>query len=351
MSENKKKSVLNKTLMVLSALLVLAVILVPIIDKNFKSSLLPELTDFAVDKPDDVDRIYMKTKDGPNSFVDLKKQADGTWTVNDSFQAADGKVRLLLYEYMARLKMKNPIPKEGVENVKRDMIANATKVVIYKKGKMYKTYYVGSNTADELATFMYLEGSAVPFAVHIPGFMGYLNVVYNANPKAWKSTKIFQTDIKQIQKVTLNYFAEPEHSFQISKAENRFEIHSLTKNITKTTEPNLGFVKQYVATFENLTYEGALEGGAKRFADSIIKYSQPYAEFQVGNTNKKTTSLKLYLKPVTKETKAQYDENGQELPYDLDRFYGVSDAAPGEVLSVQSFVFKNVLKHYSDFYQ
>ncbi len=352
MSEKiSNKKIWKTSLFVLSMLLVLAVVLIPIIDKQFKSSLLPELKDFAVEQPEEVTKIFMANKESKNSTLTLEKDARGIWMVNNEYPASEDKVKMLIFEYMARLRVKNPIPASGLENVKRSMAANATKVEIYKGTRLDKVYYVGFNAADDMGTHMYMEGSSVPFVVHIPEFRGYLSTVYNLDPKAWKSTRIFNTGVLDLASIRLEYPAETERSFLVSKKDKSLLIEPLLKEVQPKGTLDMNFLKQYAATFESLSYEGFFEGRAKMLADSVVKYSVPYVRMKVTDIKGMATTLDIYLKPVTSETKAQYDEKGNQLPYDLDRYYGVVNGKKEEVVSVQSFVFRNVLKYYDEFYR
>lgn len=350
MSDKKKRSVWSVTLAVLAGLLVLAVIFVPIIDKNFKSTLKPELKEFAIEDPDEVTEIFLASKANEKSYVKLTKEANGKWMVNGEYPAEEEKVKMLLYEYLARFKAKNPIPKAAVDNVIKSMASNAIKVEVYKGTRKDKVFYVGGNAADEMGTHMLLENSSMPFVVHIPGFMGYPSAIFNLNPKKWKSVNLFLTSIVELKTVSVFYPADAGGSFTITKEERELKIVPFEKD--KLRDPHqldIPLLKQYTATFENLTYESVYEGLAAKLADSVVKSTQPYAVIELLRTDGKKHSLKIYKKPVTAES-PQHDNYGNPVDYDLDRFYGVFDGNTVDILSVQSFVFKNILKRYQEFY-
>jgi hypothetical protein len=351
MSELKPKTSGTKKILIgLALALVLAIIDLPLIDRNFKSSLKPELKNFAVENPDAVTKIFLANKTG--NTLTLEKKEGGSWILNGDAPANDEKVNMLLYEYMARIRVKNPIPKDGVENVKRQLAAIAIKVEVYEGDKLSKTYYVGGNTADELGTYMYIEGSSVPFVVHIPGFMGYVSSVYTLDEKRWRSTKLFQTSLLDLKSVVVDYPGNEKNGFTITKEDKNVLIEPLSNEKKPDLALNKEFLKQYTATFENLHFESYFDALAKTFADSVIQATKvPFARIAVTDKNNKTTALRIYKKPVTSETKFQYDAYGNEVDYDLDRFYGILNNKTNEVFSVQSFVFKNVLKNYSDFFE
>lgn len=349
MSDKVKKPIWKRTLFVLAMLLVLAVILIPIIDRNFKSSLRPELKNFAVEEPGEVTRIFMATKANNNAHLELEKNEKGVWMVDDSFPAEEAKVHMLIFEYLARLQPRNPVPQAGLEGVLRSMSANAIKVEIYKDNHLDKVIYVGSNTADELATHMLLENSSMPFAVEIPGFNGYPGAIFNMNPKKWKSTNIFQTDILELSTIKLEYADKPEASFIIKKEDRSLNLEPLKEGVEAKGELDEILLKQYTATFESLTYEGIFENMAAELADTVIKISKPFVRITVTRLDGGSHTLALYKKPVTEDS-PQMDNYGNEVDYDVDRYYGVLDGNTRDILSIQSFVFNNVLKRYSDFF-
>lgn len=335
---------------ILSMLLMLSVIFIPIIDKNFKSTLKPELKNFAVEDPDKVTGIFLASKANEKAYVHLEKNAQGIWMVNGEYPAEEARIKTMLNDYLARLAVKNPIPAAGVESVKRSMATNAIKVEIYKGTKKDKVFYVGGNAADELGTHMILENSSMPFVVHVPGFQGYPGAVFTTNPKKWKSTNIFQTTIVELQSVELHYLSDINASFRIEKKDRTLQISPLFKENELNTPANQTFLKQYAATFENLTYESIFEGLALKLADSVVSASRPYVTIVVTKTDGKKNRLDIYKKPVTAES-PQIDNFGNPATYDLNRFYGVLNGNRTDILSVQSYVFKNILKSYSDFYK
>lgn len=347
---DKKRSVLNKTLMVMSGVLVLAIILIPIIDKNFKQTLKPELTNFAVEDPDQVTEIFMASKANEKSYIKLTKESNGEWMVNGEFPAEKAKVDMFLYEYLAKLKMKNPIPNAGVDGVIKSMAANAIKVEIYKGTKKDKVFYVGSNASDEMGTHMMLENSSRPFVVNIPGFMGYPAAMFVMSPKKWMSLNIFHTSIVEMQSVSVFYPSDAQGSFTVKKEDKTLAIEPFaTGDVKDPAALNMPLLKQYAATFESLNYESIYEGLAAKLADSVVSNSQPYAVVTMNRTDGKVHELKIYKKPVTADA-PQYDNYGNPVNYDLDRFYAILDGNAADILSVQSFVFKNIFKRYEEFF-
>jgi len=344
-----KKKAWKKSLIALLILFILAVLLVPIIDKQYGSTIRPDLTNFAIETPEEVDKIFMASRNSKDDNLLLEKNEQGDWIVNGKYPAEKANVDRLIFEYMARLKMKNPIPETGVEAVKRSMAANAIKVEVYRDKRLFKTYYVGGNAADEMGTHMYLEGSSRPFVVHIPGFEGYPRAMYSLNEKNWLSRNIFQTSILELESIRLEYPGMPkDSSFQISKEDRQLVIRSLGESDFSSREVKTDFLKQYAATFEKLSYEGFYEGLAKKLADSVVKVDQPYVKITLKDKSGVKT-LDIFRKPVTKES-PQIDSYGNPANFDLDRYYAILNGNKEDIAGVQSFVFKNIFFTYGDFF-
>jgi len=151
-----KRNTILLTLVVI-ALGVLAVVLV---SKNGSGTLKPELKDFAVQDTASIDKIFMVKKS--NDQVMLTKE-DGSWIVNDTYPVREEAISLLL-KTIQRVRVKAPVSKSAQDYVLKMMATRNTKVEIYSKEKLIKTYYVGGPTQDQVGTFMMLEGSSVPSA-------------------------------------------------------------------------------------------------------------------------------------------------------------------------------------------
>ncbi|HAD96919.1 MAG TPA: hypothetical protein DCG19_05900, partial [Cryomorphaceae bacterium] len=126
---------------------------------------------FAIKDTGDVDKIIIKDKT-PSEII--LKRDDHHWTVNGSGRAREDAIEILL-ETLYRMEMRNFIPERMQPTVIKRMAVRGKEVQIYKNGKLAKTFYVGTEAHDEMATYMLIKGSDQPFAVHIPGFNGFLS--------------------------------------------------------------------------------------------------------------------------------------------------------------------------------
>lgn len=337
----------RKSLIILPILLIAALVLVPVLDKKRQSTLREDEKHFKVENPEKVSKIFMTKRSGPN--ITLEKQPDGNWMVNGKFNAAPEKMALF-FETLTGIEARNPVGEAAHNNVVEQMISGSVKVEIYeRKKKPSLVYYVGGNTADERGTFMWKENARTVYVVHIPGFIGYLNSRYALAEQDWRTRNIFNAPIQDLKSVTVIYTAAPEASFKAEKTGEEVSITALNNASAPSGKPlNKLFLKQYLAQFGNLHHEGFNRGVSPGYLDSLNK-ATPFCTITTELQNGQTSRLRMYRKPVTKETKSQYDADGRELLFDLDRYFGlINDDL--ELVTLQQFVFKNVLLPYEVFF-
>ena len=94
------------------------------------------------------------------------------------------------------MRIKHPIARSALENIIKRMSIQNTKVDIFQNNKQVKTIYIGGETADQLGTFMMIEGAKEPYVVYIPGFNGYLSSRFSCQEHLWRDKKIFHKKIK-----------------------------------------------------------------------------------------------------------------------------------------------------------
>jgi hypothetical protein len=332
---------IKTSLIVVSILLVIAVITLPLID-YLKKPGLTERKDFAIENVETIDSVFLVNRAG--EFTLLRKQPDGGWTVNNRFNAAPDKIERLL-STVNKIEAKNPVALTAQKAVVADLAISGIKVQIFMKGGETKTYYVGGTTSDEMGTFMYIDGSTVPFVVHIPGFRGYLSPRYSVNSSDWRDKAIFSTPVDKLAGVTVTYPDSAQKSFELVK--NPGNTFTVKQNGQAAPATKQEFAKLYVAQFEKITFEAYLNGYSKNFTDSL-QAAPPRAIITVHHTDGTNVSLRVFYKPITSDTKSLYDDKGNLLVYDSDNYFALIDGNL-ELITVQDFVFRHVFKRYSDF--
>jgi hypothetical protein len=322
----------KKTRYALIAILVLlGIVYVFKFSKNWKTVKIGS-DEIAIQDTASIDHLFLADKNGHT--IDLKKQANNEWKVNDKMMADAAKVNLLLAT-IHDMRVQRPIDETQHNTVVADLSSRGIKIECYSKDENIKTFYIGSETADKIGTFYYEAAKSEPLIVHIPGFVGYLTPRFIISEIKWKDKLVFDDDIQSIESIELTYPTQPNLSFIIRNK----QLLDKQNNVIPTDSNKLKF---YLNSFKGLYHEAYLDFATEKEIDSIKK-STPFCSILLKRTNKQATSLKLYLKKADKRTKEQFDQNNNPIQTDAERFWGIVDDE-NELVSIQTFNFGKILK-------
>lgn len=329
---------MTKNRIIIGLVLVLGVLAVLLVSRNSDSSIKKALRDFAVEDTASVDRVFMVRKD--NKQVTLTRQ-NGHWMVNDRYVARPDAIENLL-KTINRIRVKSPVSESMLDNAVRMLATRNTKVEIYNGKKLLKTIYVGGPTQDQMGTFMMLEGSAVPFVVHIPGFVGYLSSRFFIEETSWKSTQIFNYNFADIRSVSVINADEPGASFKIlSPGENRFAITTPDGAPIPGILDTVG-VRFYISHFEKVNFEFYADSLPQPLRDSLLA-AKPYRtlilEDQAGQS-RRLTAWKRYAN-------GKLDDDGNPKLWDDERMWALLDDKSWVV--IQFYVFKSLFANANNF--
>lgn len=282
---------------------------------NSNSTIRTELRDFAVEDTASIDKIFLADRQGKTVLLERKSSAE--WTVNGKFPARQDKINTLLYT-VKLIEIRSPVGKNLYNYAMKMLSSNSTKVEIYQHKALAKVYYVGDATMDNLGTFMYLEGSSVPFIMHIPGFNGYLTTRYFVAENDWKSRSVFNYFPGSIVQVKVTNFVNPDSSFILE------QLKDSSYSIVKNNGQRLAAIDQskivtYLSAYQNINYEMIFEGIPDRLRDSLLK-NGPFNSVEVKLADGRQKQVSLFRKKFTGETLAPDDE-GIVLDNDPDIFY------------------------------
>jgi hypothetical protein len=305
-----------------------------------KSTMRTELNDFAVEDTASIDRIFLADKSDNNILLEKR---DGKWIVNGLYAAREDAVINLLYT-IKELKVRTPVPKSAFESVVKRLSGNSVKVEIYQGSEeASKIYYVGSSNPDHSGTYMLLENSSVPFVVHMEGLYGFLGPRYFTNVNEWRTHEIFASSMENIKSVEINYPSAPEDNFVLaSTEEGAFGLVDFSSGNFDARVDSLEIFR-YLNLFKKVNFEGFEETKSISFKDSILQ-QVPMAEIKLVNALGFPTDIKLFKKPMPEDSE---DFEGNPIPFDLDRMYGLLNER--DFVVVQYFVFDPILKRRRDF--
>ena len=324
----------TKNTLSILAMCILAFTAVFLVTKYQKSTLKEELSDFAIEDTASIDKIFLSDKDGYKLLLERKTASN--WIVNNSFDARPDAIKILL-ETIKQIKVKAPVGRASFNNVVKKMAVKSTKVEIYQKGKLTKTYYVGGTTEDFLGNYMMIENSSAPFIMHIPGFDGYLYPRYYAIPEMWRSTALYRYKSQDITSIKLEDLKNPKNSWELQQENTKITL----KNFQGNDIPQFDTLKgrELLTQFFNINCEGYVKDIEPERKDSILS-STPRTIFTITTKNGESKQLKCFNKKLLVET---YDMNGKLMDLDVDRFYGMLNNNKKDLLLIQNFVFDNLM--------
>lgn len=309
-----------------------------------KTTLIEEVSNFAIDDKKQVDKIFISGKLTDETVL-LEKQKDDSWLVNGEYPVDNAKLDLLL-NTLKNVKVKYPVSKAQWDYTIKSLSSRGVKTEIYSGNKLLKTLYVGGPTPDHEGTFMYLEGSKEPFVCHIPGFVGYLTPRFITSEQDWRSKIIFRHTAEDIEWVKVEWPEEPNNSFEITN-QNNAELKSTDGKVIKGLNQNK--VNSYLNMFELIAFDGFPLDMKDKDIDSVYNQTTPFFVLTLKARNQVPKKIQLHRKGLKMSSKAQYNELGDILPYELGNYYAFIDDNKSELLQVQDFVFSKLLKKVEDF--
>lgn len=332
----------NRTKILIAIVVLLGAIYFVFVNKpwsNFRS----ERKDFAIKDTSSITKIFLADK--RNHQVLLEQDENGVWMVDGSHRADIGKINLLKAT-MHDVEVRNPLAESEYNSTIAILATNGIKVEFYNKESLIKTIYVGTSTPDNTGTFMMIDGASSPYVTHIPGFVGYLTPRFNVFPIKWKSKEVFTYDWNEIASVEVNYPRMSNFGFLIDNQTKDPVIKRKTD--LSVIETDLNFVRYYLASFNNLYFEGYDEDIDSLVADSIRK-SDPYCIIQLKTKSGVTKRLQVHFKSIDKRTKDRIDlETGKELPFDPEKYIAFIDDEK-DLVYIQHYNFGKLFKHANDF--
>lgn len=332
---------MNKNLAYLFVVIALAIAAYFLVSKKPTSTLSVEETAFAVENINDVQKIFMADMKGNQAILERKEKY---WVINDKYITRPDAIHILL-KTIKNVTIKHPITGKAKNKIIKDLSASHVKVEVYgANNNLLKTYFVGGSTSNNKGTFMIMKDAKNPYVTYIPGFEGYLSTRFFMDEEEWRSRAIFNYSPGKIQSITLDYPASPEHSFIIQRTtDDSLQITALNNRVVKPFNRKL--VTEYLSYFKNITAEAFENDYVKK--DSFTA-SVPYCMITVKDANNRENSIKTWLRPVYRRTKAPFDEKGEQIPYDRDRLFALVNNGQDFTL-IQWYVFGKILRKRIDF--
>lgn len=333
----------NKTLLFI--LCALIVVTAYFIFQSTNTTLKKEFRDFAVKDTAAISKIFIANRNGNSITLERKNKTE--WLLNGKDEPKPDFLKLLL-DGIYKIDVRNKVAKAAYNNVIKSLASSGIKCEIYLNAAQIpsKTYYVGGQTEDGLGTFMIIENSNVPFVTEVPGFNGYLTPRYSVDIDAWKQTRLFHLEPKDIKSLSIIYSNFPEKSFIITLTEGKYTIESpVNKKIINHIDSVA--VDNYLSFYKNVFFETRAKELTTAKKDSML-LTPPSIIISLTNKTGLTEEVDIYPMPVSSSSLTQQDEKGNALKYDLDRMYGYIKPEK-EFVTIQHYTFDKFLRQFIDF--
>ena len=279
------------------------------------------LTDFAIEDTSKINKIILTSKDESKSIL---KKIDKKWYVNDNYDVNKTYMEYLL-KTIKRMRISYPISNSLRENVIGNLMVYGIKVDVFIDNKIVKTIFVGKDDKNLTATFMMLKGAKDPYAVHIPGFNGFLSSRFITEELIWRNKKIFQINSSKNLDYIYKNISNISKSIQIKKIDDSVSLIINENNPFKNFD---NFTLKKILYFtDNIYCEAYLKN--QNMIDSLIKENPMYEIIIYDNLKNSQQTLKIF------------DYNNSFIDKIKNkRFYGILNNR--DLLVIQQRNFKNI---------
>ena len=274
---------------------------------------------FEINDTSSITKIFLADKSG--NTITLTKN-NNFWLINNRFRVRKDAIATIL-STANKIRIKKPVSKSAFEKVVKSIATTGVYVEFFKNEKIIKSYWIGSNTADHLGTYMLLKNSKKPFIVHIPSFNGFLSPRYGIqgnviNELNWRSNIVFNKSFESIKHIKYTDYINIENSYFFSK-----DSMQLINYKNESIAFNYNKILSLLNSFENLNCEAYKSNKLK--INSTTQIEELIVNFDTLRTYK-ISELKI---------KKQKDN------FTVDRKYATLNN--GELMLIQDYVFNKVL--------
>ena len=335
MQERKNTQMKNKNILYIIVILFLGTCIY-LLSKQDNSITRTDRRDFSIADTSEVIKVTLSSK-APEIAV-LNRQNENSWTVNGKYKARKSGIFYLL-QTLQRMEIAHPVPLSMRDNVIGNLAVKGIKVEVELKNGKNKIFYVGGENKELTATFMMLKGALEPYAVHIPGFKGYLSGRFFTQEYLWRDKTVINYDNLNVSSVQMQYYNvnQKDESFRITKTNKGYQLSDFeTKEMI---QHNPKALETYIASFRKLYAESFVTGTLN--TDSLIK-TQPLFELTVKTIDNQSTVIKVFNKKAEKTIYVDGDITMQD-PERMFAFVNNEDW-----MVIQTNTFKKVMKELSE---
>jgi hypothetical protein len=309
------------------------------------SSMQGEDNSFRVEDTESITELFLADKTGRS--IDIVKQGKNDWLLNGKYKAREGAVTTLL-ETFKKMRVKYSANKEAENNILRNFATGGIKVMLYTGNKnLLKTFYVGEPTPDTKGTYLMMEGSQKPYAVHLGNWEGDIRTRFMLNEVDWRDRTLFDYEREDIEAVSIEYLGQRDQSFKLSKSDGDWKVQPFYASTTAINKPLAGgTVLSFLEGFKRVIGEDFIN--SPKLQDSVT-HTAPFATIEVKTTEDKVRKIKFYPLPGRVLDKVDVSENQQRVTRGVTEHYHawIDDK---DFLLCQDLIVKRLFWGYNSFF-
>lgn len=340
-----KRKTKNRIILIVSFLLIVGVVAILLLKDNSTIE-----QNYHIEEPKSITKVIIDDKDG--NHLELIKETDSIWKANNS--PANIKVVDMLLSTLKDMRIREPIAQAARNNIVKQLAASGKTVKIYqdaysinlgfiklfKKEKLTKTIYVGSETQDNMGTYMMLKGEESPCIIYIPRLKGYLSSRFSALEDFWKSHAVFKYNKGEIASLKVEIPNQKNESFTLTKKGEGFDF-TLLESGQKLQAFDTLKVKALLSSCFELNYESVAKNISKLEQDTIFGKAPAFV-VTIKDSKGKENTLKTYSKLHDPTSIGENDDDFYRI-FDVNRCYALHSQNK-DTLIMQFFTLDNLLK-------
>lgn len=340
-----KRKTKNRIILFSTLLLIVMVVAVLLLRDNSTIE-----QNYHIEEPKSITKVIIDDKDG--NHLELIKETDSIWKANNS--PANMKVVDMLLSTLKDMRIREPIAQAARNNIVKQLAASGKTVKIYqdaysinlgfiklfKKEKLTKTIYVGSETQDNMGTYMMLKGEESPCIIYIPRLKGYLSSRFSALEDFWKSHAVFKYNKGEIASLKVEIPNQKNESFTLTKKGEGFDF-TLLESGQKLQAFDTLKVKALLSSCFELNYESVAKNISKLEQDTIFGKAPAFV-VTIKDSKGKENTLKTYSKLHDPTSIGENDDDFYRI-FDVNRCYALHSQNK-DTLIMQFFTLDNLLK-------
>lgn len=340
-----KRKTKNRIILFSTLLLIVAVVVVSLLRDNSTIE-----QNYHIEEPKSITKVIIDDKDG--NHLELIKETDSIWKANNS--PANMKVVDMLLSTLKDMRIREPIAQAARNNIVKQLAASGKTVKIYqdaysinlgfiklfKKEKLSKTIYVGSETQDNMGTYMMIKGEDNPCIIYIPRLKGYLSSRFSALEDFWKSHAVFKYNKGEIASLKVEIPNQMNESFSLTQKGDGFDF-TLLESGEKLQAFDTLKVKALLSSCFELNYESVAKNISKLEQDTIFGKAPAFV-VTIKDSKGKENTLKTYSKLHDPTSIGENDDDFYRI-FDVNRCYALHSENK-DTLIMQFFTLDNLLK-------